>query len=160
MCRDLQRDRSARRGATTVELALVLGLCFTFFMGIFEYGRLMMVRNILDNAGPRRSEAGGGRHRFRAGVTGTNGDGTLTQAEILAHINLMLAQQAPTAVSQVYATDSNGNQINGVAWNSGVFATGIGVKISYTYTPMVPTFGVLPSMTITSKAVMQSEANN
>ena len=73
----------------------------------------------------------------------------------------MLAQQAPAAVPQVYATDGNGNMINTIAWNGGVFATGIAVQVDYNYTPIIPTFHILPStLHITSKALMQSEANN
>ena len=39
-----------RRGATAVETALVLIPLLMFIFGIFEYGRLLMDMNLLDNA--------------------------------------------------------------------------------------------------------------
>jgi Flp pilus assembly protein TadG len=42
--------RNRRRGATAVETALVLLPLLMFLFGIFEYGRLMMDWNLLDNA--------------------------------------------------------------------------------------------------------------
>ncbi len=99
---------------------------------------------------------------YPPGVAGTNGDGTLTQAEIIAHATSMLVGQVPSPTITVYATDSAGNPLGGgAAWNSGVFGTGIAVKVVANYTPMVPTFHILPStIPLTSISLMQSEANN
>lgn len=47
----IRKIHSARRsGAAAVETALVLLPLFMFLFGIFEFGRLMMVWNVLNNA--------------------------------------------------------------------------------------------------------------
>jgi Flp pilus assembly protein TadG len=42
--------RTRRRGATAVETALVMVPVIMLLMGVFEYGRLLMDRNVLNNA--------------------------------------------------------------------------------------------------------------
>ena len=44
------RERSHRRGAVTVEFALVVPILFLFVFGIIESARLNMLRNSLENA--------------------------------------------------------------------------------------------------------------
>ena len=44
------RKRSTRRGVAAVEFALVAPLFFTLILGIIEFGRMMMVQEILVNA--------------------------------------------------------------------------------------------------------------
>jgi Flp pilus assembly protein TadG len=44
------RRRPRRRGATTVETAAVLSVALLFLFSIFEYGRYVMVENLLINA--------------------------------------------------------------------------------------------------------------
>jgi Flp pilus assembly protein TadG len=44
------RRRLARRGAAAVEFALVAPLFFTVILGIIEFGRMLMVQEILVNA--------------------------------------------------------------------------------------------------------------
>ena len=43
-------NRQRRTGATAVETALVLVPCFMFVFGVFEYGRMLMAWNVLNNA--------------------------------------------------------------------------------------------------------------
>ena len=43
-------NKNRRRGATIVEFAIVCILCIMAFFGIVEYGRLMYVKQLLDNA--------------------------------------------------------------------------------------------------------------
>lgn len=45
-----QRERTRRRGATAVETALVMTLAMSFVLGVFEYCRLLMDLNLLNNA--------------------------------------------------------------------------------------------------------------
>lgn len=45
-----RRGRARRRGATTVEAAFVLPLFLLFIMGIYEYGRYLMVLHVATNA--------------------------------------------------------------------------------------------------------------
>ncbi len=48
-CRDLRRARD-RRGATTVEMAIVLPTFLAFVFGIIQFGHAMWVNNLLRNA--------------------------------------------------------------------------------------------------------------
>jgi Flp pilus assembly protein TadG len=47
---NITHRKSNRRGAATVELALILPLLFTVVLGILEFGRAMMVMNLVTNA--------------------------------------------------------------------------------------------------------------
>jgi Flp pilus assembly protein TadG len=46
----IESRRVRRQGAAAVETALVIVPVLLFFYGIFEYGRFVMDRNLLDNA--------------------------------------------------------------------------------------------------------------
>lgn len=48
--RKQQRQFTKRRGAVMVEMALVLPIFFTVVLGIIEFGRAMMVGNLVTNA--------------------------------------------------------------------------------------------------------------
>ncbi len=50
MRRHISDKRSARRGAALVEFAVIVPLFFTLVIGIIEFGRIMMVQEILVNA--------------------------------------------------------------------------------------------------------------
>jgi Flp pilus assembly protein TadG len=143
-----RRQRPARRGAAAVEAALVLGLCLYFMMGVFEFGRLFMMRNLVLNAV---------REGARLAVAGTS---TKTTAQIQSTVTSYLAgQQFSNLVVQVYAADANGNSISGTNWYDVTFGSGIGVQIDADYAAIVPTFGVLPStLHIKVKSVMKSES--
>ncbi|MEZ6135358.1 MAG: pilus assembly protein [Pirellulaceae bacterium] len=45
-----QQNAKSRRGATTVELALVLPIIFTLLVGAVDFSRANMIRNTMDNA--------------------------------------------------------------------------------------------------------------
>ncbi len=45
-----RRNRPTRRGATVVETAAVLSVALLFLFSIFEYGRYLLVENVLINA--------------------------------------------------------------------------------------------------------------
>jgi hypothetical protein len=66
-----------RRGATTVELAMVLPVFLIFLFGLIEFGRLQLVINVMRN---------GARQSARYGAT----DG-VTSAEALAWMDEILA---------------------------------------------------------------------
>ncbi|MBC8116836.1 MAG: pilus assembly protein [Candidatus Saccharimonas sp.] len=46
----IRRNKHARRGAAMVEMALVLPLFLMLVLGIIEFGRAMMVANLVTNA--------------------------------------------------------------------------------------------------------------
>jgi len=63
--------RTGRRGAATVEFALVAPLLFLLILGMMEFGRVMMVQNLLDNAA---------RNGCREGVIAGTDDNALKTA--------------------------------------------------------------------------------
>src|SRR5689334_7980878 len=125
----LNRRRSTRRkGATEVETAVVFLLVTVLTVAIFEYGRVMMVREIVDNAA---------REGVRQAVTGTS---TYTTADIQKIVFDRLAGQRlqnnagqpfqQTDV-QVYWADPNTGQPMSPdsTWSDAPFGQSIVVKV-------------------------------
>ncbi len=56
--RSIGRSKSARRGAAAVEFAVVLPIFLTFLFGIIEFGRAIMVQQILINASREGNRTG------------------------------------------------------------------------------------------------------
>ncbi len=144
-----------RCGATLVEAALVLSICLMFMLGIYEYGRYLMVENLLDNAA---------REGCRLAVVHT-ADYTTSQIQDAA--DAALAGQGTQQLQgynkysniTVFHADSSGNNI-GTDWNNATFGQGVGVTISGTYQPLVPSFlKASTSFTVSSTIIMNSEAN-
>jgi Flp pilus assembly protein TadG len=116
-----------------------------FMFAIFEYGRFIMMRNLIDNAA---------REGARQASIGTS---NLTTAQIQATVTQRLAGQAYGNLNiQVYMADaSTGN--NTGSWNSAQFRQPVIVDVSGDFTPMF-TFGFLPgTFTMRSKSMMRSE---
>ncbi|HZT80785.1 MAG TPA: TadE family protein [Gemmataceae bacterium] len=142
------RQARPRRGATAVETALVLGACLLLFFGLFEYGRFVMVRQLLDNAA---------REGARQAVVSTN---SLTAADIQNTVTAYMAGQQPAGFAvQVYKADpATGANLG--SWDTAAFGDAIAVKASATYQPLLPTLGLLPSsVPVQATVIMRSEAN-
>jgi Flp pilus assembly protein TadG len=140
--------RSPRRGAVLVETAVVLIITMTFFFGIFEYGRLLMMRQLLDNAA---------REGARLAVVSTN---NLATSDIQNCVTRRLAGQTLTNMSiQVYKADpSSGANIG--EWTDAALGDCIAVAITGTYRPLIPRLTLVPTkLPMSAKAVMCSEAN-
>lgn len=143
------RTPKARRGLTLVETAIVIALVLLLIFGIYEYGRFVMVRQVIHNAA---------REGARLAVVSTN---TLTESDIQNTVlNYMAGQQlaGPPTVT-VYWADPNTGQNMG-AWNDASFGQGIAVQINADYQPILP--GLLSmetSMPLQVRVVMYSEAN-
>jgi Flp pilus assembly protein TadG len=154
-------NRSAmqrRRGANIIETAFVLLLCILFIMGVFEYGRFLMVKQMVDNAA---------REAVRVATIDTN-SGNLAGIQSTA-INYLVGQPllntSGKALSasdiQVYlANPATGNPATpSSTWTNAQFGNTLAVRITAVYKPMLPTFGFLPtSITLTSTVMMQCEA--
>jgi Flp pilus assembly protein TadG len=137
-----------RRGATLVEATFVLGACLLFLLAIFEYGRFVMLRHLLDTAA---------REGARKAVANTN---TLTTTDIQNTVNSYLAGQPVTLSSfNVYQADPNTGANIG-AWTSATFGQPIAVEIEGSYTPILPGLAFLKNpVVLNAKVVMDSEAN-
>lgn len=143
-----------RRGTTLVEAALVLSTCMLFCFGIYEYGRFLMLKNLLTNAA---------REGARLAVVNTDDYST---SQIRDAIDAVLAGQGnqlqgynkSTSIT-VFRADSLGNQI-GTDWNNAKFGESVGVKITGNYQPILASFlGAQASFPISVTAIMNSEAN-
>jgi hypothetical protein len=142
------RKTNQRRGGVLVEAALVLPICFTIFLGLIEYGRLAMVRQLVDNAA---------REGARLAVVSTN---SLTTQDIQNCVTSRMAGQTLQGISiQVYKADpATGNNIG--QWTDAGMGDCIAVQISGHFTPIVPGISLLPNpLPMTAKAMMYSEAN-
>lgn len=146
----MKQPRSIRRrsGLTIVETAIVISLCVLILFGIFEYGRFVMARQVIQNAA---------REGARLAVVSTN---TLTTADIQNTVtNYLAGQQLSGVTINVYWADPD-TGVNRGAWTDASFGQGIAVQVSGSYQPVLPSLLYLPaSIPIQVRAVMYSEAN-
>ena len=136
-----------RRAVTLVETAIVIGACLLFMFAIFEYGRVVMVRQLLANAT---------REAARYAVWNTN---TQPTPDLQSYMTPYLAGQPLTITSfNAFQADPNNNFANVGPWQNAGFGQPIVVKVQVSYTPILPSFGFLPNpVTITDEATMYSE---
>jgi Flp pilus assembly protein TadG len=135
-----------------VETAVVANLLFMILLGVFEYGRIAMIRELMDEAA---------REGARLAVVSTSTyPATTTQAIIDATYGYLAGQSVNNVNIQVYAADSvTGANVG--TWSQAPFGSLIAVQVDADYPPMIPvTFGILPNpLHLTAKSVMRSEAN-
>jgi Flp pilus assembly protein TadG len=142
-------NKNRRRAATIVEFAIVCVLCLMVFFGIIEYGRLMWVKQLLDNAA---------REGARYAVVHTHDK---TTADVQNYVRSVMVNQdnhlgASITVYRVNP-DTGANLGN---WTDAGFGEAIAVQVTGTFRPLMPRMFFLPnSMTFTSRSVMYSEAN-
>jgi Flp pilus assembly protein TadG len=132
-----------------VETAFVIAIALLFLFGIFEYGRFLYVRHVLTNAA---------REGARFAVVHTY-DKTTT--DIQNHVIDWLAGQGFQLAGltiEVFESDASGNSVG--PWTSAAFGEGIGVRISGTYSPVLPSFLFMSStIAVNTQCIMNSEAN-
>ena len=144
----LARRQKSRRGATIVETAIVLPVCLTVLLGLFDFCRLLMVREVINNAA---------REGARYATVGT---ATVDTAAVQAVVRTFLAGQLPSSATiQVYLADpATGANLGD--WTTAQLGQAIGVKVTANYTPMLSKFSLLPaSVPLTATSIMRSEAN-
>jgi Flp pilus assembly protein TadG len=142
------RHSVKRRGAVVVEAALVLPICFAFLLGLIEFGRLVMVRQLLDNAA---------REGARLAVVSTS---TLTTQQIQDRVTFCMAGQTLQGINiQVYKADpASGANVG--QWTDAGLGDCIAVQVTGNFTPIVPGITLLPNpLPMSTKAMMFSEAN-
>jgi Flp pilus assembly protein TadG len=143
------RRKPIRRGATIVEMALVLPICLLFLMGLFDFCRLLMVRQVVDNAARE-----GARYATVSTIS-------VSTSAVQTVVQNFLAGQLPgsAATIQVYLVDpATGNNLGD--WTTARLGQAIAVQVTGTYTPMLSKFSLLPStVPVNATATMRSEAN-
>jgi Flp pilus assembly protein TadG len=154
--RNQSTPRRVRRGATLVEAAVVIGTLLVFFFAIFEYGRFIMLKQLVENAARE-----GARLAVAAHVTDTNSFNYQTTASVQSHVTGKLAGQnaALTAINvQVYLADAAGANIG--TWTNAQSGQNVAVQVNANYSPILPTMGLLPAtVPIAAKSIMRTEAN-
>ena len=160
------RVRQRRRATTLVEMAFVSLACLIFMFAIFEYGRYVMIRQIMQNAARTGARS--------AAVMSTSYISTTTATnDITAIVTDQLAgQQLQNLAISVYSSDTSGK--NTGAWTGTTFGKDLVVQIDADLTLMfpvsfttqfgswtsIPNSGAAPnSAHLTVKSMMHSEAN-
>src|SRR5262249_51687381 len=112
MTRTRFQSRRNRRGTTVVETAVVVNVLFLILLGVFEYGRIAMIRQLIDNAA---------REGARVAVVSTSSYPATSTAQIIDTTTSYLAgQQLQNVAVQVYEADPvTGGNIG--AWNQAGF---------------------------------------
>ncbi len=149
-------NRDTRRGATLVEVAVVIGTLLIMMFAIFEYGRFIMIKQVVENAARE-----GARLAVASNVGDTNSFNYQTTTTVKNYVTTALAGQTAALTApdtQVYLADSYGNNVGN--WINAQMGQNVAVQISASYTPILPTFGFLPAtLPITAKSMMRTEAN-
>jgi Flp pilus assembly protein TadG len=131
---------------------MVLSVLVLGIMGVFEYGRIVMIRQLMSNT----VHSGA-----RLAVVGTAAQPPVTTQQIIDAVNNGLVGQAVSNVNiQVFQADPV-TLANLGAWNTTPYGGAIAVQLDLDFTPALPsTMGVLPNpIHLTAVSVMLSEAN-
>ena len=148
--------RSQRRGAALAETAIVLPLCLLFILGVFEYGRYLMMVHLCTNAA-REGCRYAVSHTQPVTVGGaTQGNAT---ADVTNVVSAYMAGQTLASQSvQVYMSDSLGNNLG--AWTNAGAGQYVCVKITGNFVSAVPNFLYMSSsLPIQAQTVMSCEGN-
>jgi Flp pilus assembly protein TadG len=154
----LPRPGWQRRAAVVVETAFVVLILFAFLYAVFEYGRVIMMRQIIDNAA---------RAGARTAVVEATSylSSTSANSSVQSAVTQALAGQSLQNLNiQVYLSDVNGNNIGD--WTTASFGEYVVVQIDADLPLLFPLFKFLPnnggstnSFHLTTKSMMRSEAN-
>ena len=142
------KARPGRRGAAILEFAAVATVFFLLLFAIYEFGRLMMMRHLLDNAA---------REAARQAVVNTE---EMKTADVEKVAKTYLAGQALNNVKiQVFKADpATGKNLG--SWTDAGIGESIGVQLDAEYQAMLPTMKILPStVKMSTTAIMFCEGN-
>ena len=144
----MSKRKQIRRGVATVEAALVLPICFVFIFGLFDFCRLLMVRQVVTNAA---------REGARYATVST---ASVTTAQVQTVVTNFLAGQVPAGatISVYLANPATGANLGD--WTTAQLGQAIGVQVTASYTPILSKFSLLPAtVPVVETAIMRSEAN-
>jgi Flp pilus assembly protein TadG len=144
---------SRRRAATVVEAALVISIMLLFLFGIFEYCRFVFMLQVCENAAREGA-------RFASARTGDGTTLTDVQNFVTNKMSGRDSELAGYTVTVQNVDPTTGNAIPNTNWNDAPFGGAIMVRVSGTYSPMLPTFlKTQTSISIRCTSMMTSEAN-
>jgi Flp pilus assembly protein TadG len=141
----MTRSSHPRKGAVAVEAAVVLIPFCLLLLGVVEYGRYMMMRQLL---------VAGAREGARRSVVSSR---SLTDEDIRVAVKERLAGQKLEGLSiTVRRCDRAGKGVGD--WNEAALNEPLSVQVSGIYRPMVPTLGILPrTLPMSTRVVMRNE---
>ncbi|SIO31575.1 TadE-like protein [Singulisphaera sp. GP187] len=141
-----------RRGAVLVEAAIILPIFLMILIGIFEYSRFVMVRNLVDNAARE-----GARYAIVHAYDKTTADVQAYVLKKLAGQEGQLSAGSPTI--QVFkANPTTGANLD--LWTNARFGDSVMVQITGTYRPAAPRLLLMNStIQVKAQAMMRCEAN-
>jgi Flp pilus assembly protein TadG len=144
----IARGRCRRRGTTVVQTAVVLNVCLVFLLGLYDFGRVVLVRQVVSNAA---------REGCRYAIVNTD---TATTSQVQSYVtNYLCGQQIKSLAINVYQADPTTGANLG-AWTNAGMSNSIGVQITGTISPLTPTFSRLASnLPLQATCIMSSEAN-
>jgi Flp pilus assembly protein TadG len=146
----MRTELSRRGGATLLETSAIIVLASMFLFGIIEYGRLLFVRQVMDNAARE-----GARHAVvRVLEDDVDGGTKAVVHQRMAGVQNMLQNFEV----KVYKADSTGKPAGSP--DGAEFGAHIAVEIACDYEPVLPTFLLMgTTFHLRSKVLMNSEAN-
>lgn len=139
-----------RRGSVLVEAGLVLPVFLLMVLGIFEYSRFIMVRNLVDN-----SAREGARYAVVHVYDKTTAD---VQAMVLSRLAGQEGQLGTYNIQVFEANPATG--ANQGLWTNAAFGDWVMVQITGTYRPALPSLLMMSStIPVKAQAMMRCEAN-
>jgi Flp pilus assembly protein TadG len=159
-----------RCGAVTVEFAVVFFLLVLFMFVIFEYGRLLMMRHLVNNAAREGARQAAINCNFTQDSTGQFQALNLTPQQKTTQVqntvfNLLASQPLNNSSGQpLQASDVQVSLVNpgpGQQYlTDATFGEGVMITVNTQYQPMLPGLTLLFPTPIALKCIMGSEANN
>ncbi len=145
----IRNRRHRRRGTAVVETALVLPVVLMLFFGIFEYGKFLSTRQVIEDAA---------RAGVRYAVVNTSTATTQQiQNVVTGRLSTVNSWINPT-VTVCQVDPITGNNLG--AWTNAGFGQSIAVKITGAYTPQFASILHMPvTLSVQTQAMMTSEAN-
>lgn len=150
-----RRPAARRRGMTIVESALVLTVFLMLLFGIFEYARFLLVLHVTSNAardGARYASVNLDKNtNFDTVPDSVSGNTSVTQytTDRMGGVNKQITGFAVSVFAvdgaALATTPSNPTARTGYTWNQVSFPDKVAVKITGTYTPLLPSFLRMPT---------------
>ncbi len=161
MIRNRVRKTGRDRATVAVEFAFAFSALAMLMFAIFEYGRFLMVKHLLDHAV---------REGAREAVVNTSTTpvpdiqatvfGYLTGQPLLNSSGVALSKTDIQVFRADPATGLPMTDAKGSTWTNAAFGEAIAVKLNAQYRPMLPTFGIIPDpIPVSFICVMRSEGN-
>lgn len=159
-----QTSKAKRRGAHSLEFAIIAPIIFMLIFGIFEYCRLLAVKHLAENAV---------REASRVGAARTNDFETKDVEKVVEKYMMTFAAMLKNPKIEVYCAKPETKQPWVGTYNEGKPATikeatfynagfrlGIAVHYEGIYTPVLPSLLLMnQEIKISATSIMLSEAN-